>query len=57
MPDHLPRATKQAMARPGCQKCGTAMVLTRMAPDGAGYLCTFECPDCKFSKTENIRFD
>jgi hypothetical protein len=41
---NLTHASSRAIARPPCPKCGTTMVLARIAPHTAGYdMRTFEC--------------
>jgi DNA-directed RNA polymerase subunit M/transcription elongation factor TFIIS len=40
-------AESNAIVRPRCPKCGTAMYLARIEPDVPDYdLRTFECPRC-----------
>jgi hypothetical protein len=40
-----------------CPKCGTAMLLTRIAPDQPKHhLRIFECPTCKQSKSKIVEY-
>jgi predicted RNA-binding Zn-ribbon protein involved in translation (DUF1610 family) len=46
-----------AIVRDPCPKCGTAMVLVRIAPDQPRHqLRTFECPKCKQSKSKIVKY-
>jgi hypothetical protein len=54
---NLTHASSRAIARPPCPKCGTTMVLARMAPHTPGYdMRTFECPACDHSETSVVHF-
>jgi len=42
-----------AITRPGCPKCGTRMMLSRIEPESPGYeKHTFECPVCDHKESE-----
>ena len=44
LPSNLTHASSRAITRPPCPKCGTTMVLARVAPHTPGYdMRTFEC--------------
>jgi endogenous inhibitor of DNA gyrase (YacG/DUF329 family) len=44
-------------SRPPCPKCGTTMVLARIAPHTPGYdMRTFECPACDHSESSVVHF-
>ena len=45
-------AHSNAIVRPPCPKCGTAMLLAYIEPERPGYEThTFECPRCEHSKS------
>jgi predicted RNA-binding Zn-ribbon protein involved in translation (DUF1610 family) len=46
-----------AIVRDACPKCGTAMLLSRIAPDQPRHhLRIFECPKCKQLKTKIVKY-
>jgi hypothetical protein len=56
-PSNLTHASSRAITRPPCRKCGTTMVLARIAPHTPGYdMRTFECPSCNYSESSVVHF-
>jgi ssDNA-binding Zn-finger/Zn-ribbon topoisomerase 1 len=54
---NLTHASSRAIARPPCPKCGTTMVLARIAPHTLGYdMRPFECPACDHLETSVVHF-
>ena len=55
---NLTHASSRAITRPPCPKCGTTMVLARIAPYTTGYdMRTFECPACDHSETSVVHLE
>ena len=47
-----------AIVRDACPKCGTAMLLSRIAPDQPRHhLRIFECLKCKQSKNKIVKYN
>jgi transposase-like protein len=56
-PSNLTHASSRAVTRPQCPKCGTKLMLIRIAPHTPGYdMRTFECPSCKYSESAVVHF-
>jgi predicted RNA-binding Zn-ribbon protein involved in translation (DUF1610 family) len=52
-----PTPYSNSIVRPPCPKCGTQMLLARIAPDKPDHdKRTFECPKCEHSESVVVKY-